>query len=254
MDKDISLALESVSSVLKDRGFSKEAAVVEAAEAADTRYFHPRPQSGTPPVPTPMGTPDYTPRNIGENLELDTSGKGMHKSLTPLAEIKKNLSVMTPEMIDYEIKSNTNPDVRKLLSDFLSTRNQLAMRKMASLSKQLTEKGFDELGRRLLEAGWAMGRGFEDEQPTGKPLTKEEQAAADRLIGTMTPESGPIQEAKVIGMATSPEQKKYIENHFSARKERVRNMLASIGGKLTDKGYEALGRRLFEAAGRLYIA
>ena len=99
-----------------------------------------------------------------------------------------------------------------------------------------------------------MHRGLEDEKPTGSPLTKAEQTEADRLIGTMTPESNSSQEAKVIGMATSPEQKKYIENHFSARKERVRNMLASIGGKLTDKGYEALGRRLFEAAGRLYIA
>lgn len=152
MDKDISLALESVSAVLKDRGFDKEAAVVvEAVE-----YMRPHPPVSKAPAPTPMGT--TWDRSKDTYMELDPTGMGQHKSVRPLAEIQKNIGAMTAEQIKYELHNNTDPMVRNYLSNFVSIIKQIQLdkvassEKIASLGKQLTERGYEALGRRMFEA------------------------------------------------------------------------------------------------------
>jgi len=152
MDSDIMSALESVSSVLTDRGFDKEAATVSEAAA----YMRPHPPVSRPPAPTPMGT--VWDKSQDTYTELDPTGKGQHKSVKPLAEIQKNIGIMTPEEIEYELHSNTDPAVRKYLHDFVSVIKQVQLDKiasivkLASLGEALTEKGYDTLGRRLFEA------------------------------------------------------------------------------------------------------
>jgi hypothetical protein len=196
MDKDISLALESVSSVLKDRGFSKEAAVVEAVkavesvESADARFT--RDRAYFPPRPNiyPQGVSDSAPKNIGESLELYPSGK--HKSIKSLEEIKRSVRTMSPKAIEEEYRLNDDPEVKKFLL------------KVLGADKSLSD------------------------------------------IGVVTPENMNQQ----IRYNTNPG----VRDHFLVRRQVMQDKLSSLGQSLTDRGYEALGRRLFEAAGRLYIA
>lgn len=152
MDSELMSALESVSAVLTDRGFNKEAAMVmEAVE-----WMPPRPPTYRPPEPTPLGT--AWDKSKDTYTELDPTGKGQHRSVKPLAEIQKNIGVMTPEEIEYELHSNTDPAVKKYLRDFVSVVRQVNIDRLASVAKlsslgaALTEKGYDTLGRRLFEA------------------------------------------------------------------------------------------------------
>ena len=83
MDSDIMSALESVSSVLTDRGFDKEAATVSEAAA----YMRPHPTVPGSPEPTPVGTKGFHP---GEEYE----------ELTPHGSSKKHWPISTPATLD----------------------------------------------------------------------------------------------------------------------------------------------------------
>jgi hypothetical protein len=156
MGNEIMAAAESIAAVLKDRGFNKEASIVNEAawgmgqgvgKWAPSMMQSP---GSKPPAPTPPGTTWDRKQDV--YTELDPTGQGRHKSVKPLSEIKKEISVMTPETIKYELDFNDQPGVRDYLKNFQSVIRQREIDKLASLGKMLTEKGYETLGRRLFEA------------------------------------------------------------------------------------------------------
>jgi len=257
MDSDIMSALESVSSVLTDRGFNKEAAMVmEAVE-----WMPPRPPTSRSPEPTPVGTKGFHP---GEEYE----------ELTPHGSAKKHWPISTPatldEILDLHRRGVLAPmniyndlqeakktgDLRrvrilqdaydKAIKDTKPGLSPAVVKKLSSLGKQLIDSGCEELGRKLLEAAnWSMDTGFVTDEPdrNKKPLSLEE---AKRTVGGMKPDELEYE----MQHNMDPAVRKFL-SEVAGRKERARSMLASLGEALIEKGYDTLGRRLFEAAGRL---
>jgi hypothetical protein len=169
MNMGIVLALNDVSVVLKDRGFIKEAAIVDAATFSmphGVGKVNPM-MSQYPGVrsqgPTETGTAE--PLEKGDLVtELDpVTGKeivrlwGIHKPMTldELAEAVKK-GHLAVDYFNEQYQNAKDPDNKKFFKDMLNRaeirRKQWSGEKLASLSKQLLDKGYDTLGRRLKEA------------------------------------------------------------------------------------------------------
>jgi len=172
MGHEIMAAAESIAAVLKDRGFDKEAAVVnEAALGMGQGVGKWSPTMMQPEIHR-TEPQDVAPKEPGQQFaekgELITvlnpsSGKeeiilwGIQKPFTidELNEAVKN-GYLAVDYFNEQYQKATDPKTKEFFKDMRTKadafRKHQAIGKLASLGSKLTEKGYETLGRRLFEA------------------------------------------------------------------------------------------------------
>jgi molybdenum-dependent DNA-binding transcriptional regulator ModE len=163
---DIEKILKDIVSDLKSRGFDKHAAVVAEVEAGWTPGgFKGTPYQMRSPQPTPIGTPGFhtgdvyielTPLNEKkeEMRRWDFPEEGPYTMDQMIFGIKKGFFAV--DNIAKELQKAQSPVLKRQMQMLLNlaeeTTGQKAITRLASLAKTLTEKGYDTLGRRLMQA------------------------------------------------------------------------------------------------------
>ena len=180
-------ALREIGAVLKEHGLEGYSAKLAEIEAGYGTPFS-MPGRSAPHTPSMMRSPEYArtpsetgspePMSVGEKVtELDPSGMGAHKeffygfeepkTVEELIKAQKSgqIAVMHLQR-DYDqtqdpylkaIYKKGLDDAQRFFKIMLNKEKVMkTAMKLSSISKVLTEKGFDTLGRRLLEAAESL--------------------------------------------------------------------------------------------------